>query len=227
MSAPPWPSLYNPFLDLLSVAHHSPIQPGGEYLHDANGQSLCDNSPPSSDPRLRRLPLHLLLVPRLPPPPLRSLRPPRLPQHRFRPPRTAATSSPSPTPPARSSSPPSAPQPPPPARPGAHHPSSTPHSTRAAYALLVLAVYLLAGLLAAAVGSAVIAYLLAALYKAGRFHMSTCVLNSFLSLSLSFTVYQSRSGNCSWMPPIFALVQTLIGLLGYVSRPNSAARMSS
>lgn len=59
-------------------------------------------------------------------------------------------------------------------------PKVNPHRTRAVYALLALLIYLIAGLLGAVVGSAVIGYVLAALYKAGRFNMSTRVLCFFL-----------------------------------------------
>ncbi|KAF7345467.1 hypothetical protein MVEN_01564800 [Mycena venus] len=31
-SAPSWPSLYNPGIELLRIPHHDPVQPGGAYL---------------------------------------------------------------------------------------------------------------------------------------------------------------------------------------------------
>lgn len=34
-STPSWPSLYNPALEILRIEHHSPIQPGGAYLYHA------------------------------------------------------------------------------------------------------------------------------------------------------------------------------------------------
>lgn len=52
-------------------------------------------------------------------------------------------------------------------------PKINPHRTRATYALLVLLAYLLVGLFCAVVGSAVIGYILAALFKAGHLNMST------------------------------------------------------
>ncbi len=52
-------------------------------------------------------------------------------------------------------------------------PKVNPQRTRAVFALIVLFVYLVSGLLGSVVGSAVIGYLLAALYKAGKFNMST------------------------------------------------------
>ncbi|KAL5531476.1 hypothetical protein ACEPAG_4353 [Sanghuangporus baumii] len=67
---------------------------------------------------------------------------------------------------------------------------NNPHRTRATYALLVLLTYLVVGFLNAVVGSIIVGYVLAGLYKSGGFFMST------------------------WTPPLFALVQTLIGVLG-------------
>lgn len=52
-------------------------------------------------------------------------------------------------------------------------PKVNPHRTRAVYALLILFVYLFSGLLGSVVGSAVIGYVLAAVFKAGKFNMST------------------------------------------------------
>lgn len=52
-------------------------------------------------------------------------------------------------------------------------PKINPHRTRATYALLVLLSYLVAGLFCAVVGSAIIGYVLAALFKVGHFNMST------------------------------------------------------
>ena len=53
------------------------------------------------------------------------------------------------------------------------------HRTRALYALIVLLTYLSAGLLGAVLGSAVLGYVAAALFKAGRFDMSTCVVSHY------------------------------------------------
>ena len=54
-------------------------------------------------------------------------------------------------------------------------PKTNVHRTRAVYALLVLLFFFASGLLGAVIGSAVVGYLLAALYKAGNFNMSTWV----------------------------------------------------
>ncbi|KAF9554957.1 hypothetical protein CPC08DRAFT_149799 [Agrocybe pediades] len=34
-TTPPWPSLYNPGLEIIHIEHNSPIQPGGAYLYHA------------------------------------------------------------------------------------------------------------------------------------------------------------------------------------------------
>jgi len=35
---PPWPSLYNPGLEILNIEHRQAVQPGGTYLYSADGQ---------------------------------------------------------------------------------------------------------------------------------------------------------------------------------------------
>lgn len=35
-TTPPWPSLYNPGLEITHIEHHSPTQQGGAYLYSAN-----------------------------------------------------------------------------------------------------------------------------------------------------------------------------------------------
>lgn len=40
---PPWPSLYDPSIDLLRIAHNDPLQPNGHYLTDADGASFSDS----------------------------------------------------------------------------------------------------------------------------------------------------------------------------------------
>lgn len=50
-----------------------------------------------------------------------------------------------------------------------------PQRTRIVYALLVLLLYSAAGVLGALLGAAIIGYVLAGLYKAGNFNLSTCV----------------------------------------------------
>ncbi|KAI5124231.1 hypothetical protein M0805_005080 [Coniferiporia weirii] len=189
---PPWPSLYDPFIELLNVAHQDPVQPRAAYLYDANDVFrftfywslifylpffvLCGTFAFLNIlfvPAPRRFASLSYLnrnagshdaYPLVSTPSIRTPDPLRPTLSRAS---TAASRAARRTP-----------------------PRVNPHCTRAAYALLVLLMYIAAGLLGATVGSAVIGYILAALYKAGHFNMST------------------------WMPPIFALVQTLIGILG-------------
>jgi len=37
-TTPPWPSLYNPGLEILHIEHQPPTQPGGAYLYHADGE---------------------------------------------------------------------------------------------------------------------------------------------------------------------------------------------
>ncbi|KAF8972705.1 hypothetical protein BDZ97DRAFT_1649965 [Flammula alnicola] len=37
-TTPPWPSLYNPGLEILHIEHHPQTQPGGAYLYHAKGK---------------------------------------------------------------------------------------------------------------------------------------------------------------------------------------------
>ena len=41
---PPWPSLYNPGLEILHIEHRPPTQKGAEYLYSASG-AVTDSSP--------------------------------------------------------------------------------------------------------------------------------------------------------------------------------------
>lgn len=225
-STPDWPSLYNPGIEFNHIAHRAPIQPGGFYLHDPNDVfrftfywtlilyfpcfALCGifafiniafaptpqhflYSPRSGQDReveaeAETYPLALLSPtstqagPTEGPHPLsREPTGMSLPQSAVY--RAGSRSTPTARPSGqgyRDSRQPSRRTP----------PKVNPHRTRATYALLVFFLYIVSGLLGSVVGSTVIGYVLAALYKAGKFNMST------------------------WIPPIFALVQTLVGFLG-------------
>jgi hypothetical protein len=39
-TTPPWPSLYNPSIEILHIEHHDPVQPGAAYLSRAKGASF-------------------------------------------------------------------------------------------------------------------------------------------------------------------------------------------
>jgi len=192
-TVPSWPSLYDPAIELKAIANHSPTQPGGHYLHNPNDIfrftffwtlivyfpcfALCGiyaflniafapkpehflYSPPHSDQLVETIPLTEVTSPTT------AVHEPESgleAQQQSARPRTPSRRTP---------------------------PKVNPQRTRAVFALIVLFVYLVSGLLGSVVGSAVIGYLLAALYKAGKFNMST------------------------WIPPIFAFIQALVCLLG-------------
>lgn len=46
--APGWPALYNPAIELEGFQNVGAIRPGGQYLHNANGEHFTF---PSYDPR--------------------------------------------------------------------------------------------------------------------------------------------------------------------------------
>jgi len=195
---PSWPSLYDPAVELVNIANRSPTQTGGHYLHDPNDIfrftfywtlilyfpcfALCGiyaflniafaptpehflYSQPHSDELVEAVPLTEVMSPTThePEPGLRLGSGLGAQLQSAARPRTPSRRTP---------------------------PKVNPHRTRAVFALIVLFVYLVSGLLGSVVGSAVIGYLLAALYKAGKYNMST------------------------WIPPIFAFIQALVCSLG-------------
>ncbi|KAH8116235.1 hypothetical protein DFH11DRAFT_1725039 [Phellopilus nigrolimitatus] len=212
---PSWPSLYDPVVELHPIAHRAPVQPAGAYLYAPNDVfrftfywtlvfyvplfALCGalaflNIACAPTPRHAARALPFAHAGTGSPPP--EAHPLALTTFSS----AASPTSATPFAPALGPSPYRTRASSAAAGPRRTPPKLNPHRTRAAYALLVLLAFLAAGLLGAALGSAVLGYVLAALYKAGRFHMSTCV-RSLPRLPL-------------WMPPIFALVQTLVGILG-------------
>jgi hypothetical protein len=64
-TTPSWPSLYPPGIELLSIPHHNPIQPGGAYLTHPIGELsiLCGLGGIYTHLCLRRLSLHTVLDP--------------------------------------------------------------------------------------------------------------------------------------------------------------------
>ncbi|KLO08045.1 hypothetical protein SCHPADRAFT_908917 [Schizopora paradoxa] len=191
-ATPSWPSLYNPIIELKNIANRPPTQPGGHYLHDPNDIfrftfywtlilyfpffALCGAFAflniafaPTPEHFLYSPPHSDELVEAVPltevvGSPFTAT--PREDDQEFQESTRART-------PSRRTP-----------------PKVNPQRTRAVFALIVLVVYLVSGLLGSVVGSAVIGYLLAALFKAGKYDMTT------------------------WIPPIFALVQALVCLLG-------------
>ncbi|KAL0953675.1 hypothetical protein HGRIS_004873 [Hohenbuehelia grisea] len=175
MPSPSWPSLYNPGIEILHIDHRDPIQPDGSYLTDAND--------------VFRFTLYWNLVLHTPvflacglyaffnlsfPPTRRTAH-----EHSAE---SAIPMSPlspddrvrllKPTKPAKQNE----------------------RRSRLAFALLVLFSFTALGVAGAVIGSAVMGYVLAALFKAGKFHMST------------------------WVPFLLVLIQLFVGLLSVPSR---------
>jgi len=175
MSSPPWPSLYNPGIEILHIDHRDPIQPGGAYLSNANDVFrftlywslvlhtpiffLCGlyaffnlSFPPNRSVHEDDLPGGgIPLSPFSPLDKTRLLKPPKSPKLNER-------------------------------------------RSRLTFSLLVLLFFTALGVAGAVIGAAVMGYVLAALFKAGRFNMST------------------------WVPFLLSLIQILVGLLSVPSR---------
>lgn len=173
MAAPPWPSLYDPLLEFRNFRGRDPIQPGASYLHNAtdvfrftfywtlvlhapifvlSGALAAFNTlhPPSRPP-----------APTYPIVPLTAIRSPL-------PPTPASRSSP------RTRL----------LRPGAGGDAprrAVPKNvrrSRATVALLVLLAFGAAAVASSLLQSLVVGYVLAGLYRAAKYNMSTCVIHS-------------------------------------------------
>ncbi|EIN03891.1 hypothetical protein PUNSTDRAFT_93648 [Punctularia strigosozonata HHB-11173 SS5] len=176
-----WPSLYNPAFELRDLLHRPPELPNGHYLHDPND--------------VFRFTLYWSFVFYLPPfifcglyaalnlafPPTRQLHPtarvrqqptatsPEAHLLLVRPPTGAS---------ARTS------------RSQGQRPRVNERRSRATFALLVLATYIAAGFAGAIIASVVGGFIIAGLYSAGHYNIST------------------------WVPCICAFIQSLVGTLG-------------
>ncbi|TDL23824.1 small oligopeptide transporter [Rickenella mellea] len=173
---PTWPSLYNPAIELLHIANNDPIQPKGHYLHKASDVylftlywTLILYTPTFTFCGVYAF-LNIVLAPTFIHPIVLNDKP-----HEDR--LTASTEmhpmTPLSSPPASSA--------------GATHPlihkqfvpsrlappRPNERRTRLAYALIVLFVFLAAGVLGAVLGSLVIGYILVGLFRAAKFNMST------------------------------------------------------
>lgn len=85
------------------------------------------------------------------------------------------------------------------------------HRSRVTFALLVLIVYLFCALAGAVLAAVVGGYILAGVYAAADYNMSTCVY------ALSPYLVHRLTALSSWIPMIYALIQSLVGLLGYAN----------
>lgn len=80
--------------------------------------------------------------------------------------------------------------------------------SRLTFALLVLLTFFLAGFAGAVLGSAIVGYVLAGLYKSAKFNMSTWVSRFISSLCVLIGVL------FRWIPFFGGLIQTSVGFLG-------------
>ncbi|KAF9219971.1 hypothetical protein BS17DRAFT_797897 [Gyrodon lividus] len=178
LDVPKWPSLYNPVIEVGQGGFRSPVQPGGSYLQQTNDQindlDLLD---------IFRFTLYWSLIFHIPFNLLAGtyaffnfLFPPTRPTSDFH------LLSPSPIH-LSSSAPP---------QEWTKPPRLNARRSRVTFALLVLLTFLGLSLVSAVVGAAVVGFVLAGVYKAGGFYMST------------------------WIPFIWAVIQGLVALLGLV-----------
>lgn len=79
--------------------------------------------------------------------------------------------------------------------------------SRWAFALLVFLGFTTFAVAGAVIGSAIIGYILAALFQAGKYNMSTCVLLLWRRLG-------EADDPDRWIPFLAGLLQTLVGFLG-------------
>ncbi|PPQ97560.1 hypothetical protein CVT26_002345 [Gymnopilus dilepis] len=169
-TTPSWPSLYNPALEIVGIAHRSPIQPGAAYLEHAHD--------------IFRFTLYWILIFYTPPflicgsyafwnyafPPSIQRSPPEAYPLSFMVPNPRFSSDAPRTQPTKL-------------------PRTNERRSRVAFALIVLFTFLTLSLAGAVIASAIMGFIVAGLYKAGNFHMST------------------------WIPFLLAIIQVIVGML--------------
>jgi hypothetical protein len=174
-NTPPWPSLYNPGLEILHIPHRRPIQPGGAYLYDANGQFHWHlfwheviSSISTAD--IFRFTLYWTLILYTPMflvcgtyAFLNLSFPPSRHPHEFSYP--------------LSSLPPKSPT-----SASVFQPVPNERRARLMLTVLVLLTYMALGVAAAVVGSAIMGFVLFGFFKAAKYNMSTCVVLRAISL---------------------------------------------
>jgi hypothetical protein len=207
-----WPSLYNPVIEVDRDGFGLATQPGGSYLQQPDGiiipliLGIKTNSPSTTD--IFRFTLYWSLIFHIPFNFIAGtyaffnfLFPPARPTNDF------PLLSPSLTRVETSASPQEWPKP----------PRVNARRSRLTFALLVLLTFLSLSLVSAVVGAAVVGFVLAGVYKAGGFYMSTCVFLSFLPvLAFVCELLGTYSCCCRWIPFIWAVIQGLVALLGWV-----------
>ncbi|KAJ7173445.1 hypothetical protein C8R46DRAFT_991232 [Mycena filopes] len=182
-TVPSWPSLYNPGIELLRIPHNAPVQPGGAYL--------------SHPIDIFRFTLYWNLVFYTPiflfcglyafvnltfPPPHPRLRPRSKPREASDSSSYPLTSTLRPYSPRDPAAPLLRPNPKP-------KPRHNQRRSRTTFAILVFLTFASLSLAGAALGSAVVGFILAGVYKLGKLHMST------------------------WIPFLWSVISVLVGLL--------------
>ncbi|KII87172.1 hypothetical protein PLICRDRAFT_42820 [Plicaturopsis crispa FD-325 SS-3] len=165
---PTWPSLYNLGIEIDQLQGHNPTQPGGHYLYHAND--------------IFRFTLYWTLAFYTPAFILCGIY--AFFNLAFPPARGASYSA------YAYSSYPMLPLVPTQSASGSKPPRTNARRSRVTFAILVLLTYLVVGLAGAVLGAAIGGYVLAGLFRAGHFNMST------------------------WVPFIWVLIQVFVGFLG-------------
>ncbi|KAI9440440.1 hypothetical protein H4582DRAFT_1811349 [Lactarius indigo] len=181
---PTWPSLYDPLIEFHHLEHHAPIQPGGRYLTHAGADvfrftfywTLIFNS------------LFFLITGGIAT--FNIIFPSRRDKHGDTTAPTSQKHTPQAAPHSHSMIPLTPVASAQPMQPGAPQPRKNVHRSRLTYAIFTLFVFLVTAVGASFVESAVVGYVLWAVYTAGDFNIST------------------------WLPPVWALIIASSVVLG-------------
>ncbi|KAH9479792.1 hypothetical protein JR316_0008387 [Psilocybe cubensis] len=173
-TTPSWPSLYNPGREIIHIEHNEPIQPGGAYLYNANDifRFTLYWTLIFYTPIFLVCGLYAFWNYSFPPPTRRASRGSRdsyqlSSMFSTQPFLDADTPSLQPTKP----------------------PKTNERRSRVAFAIIILFTFLLLSVAGAVIGSAIMGFVMAGLFNAAHFNMST------------------------WIPFLLAIMQVVVGLL--------------
>ncbi|KAJ7036575.1 hypothetical protein C8F04DRAFT_1257803 [Mycena alexandri] len=197
-TVPSWPSLYDPGIELLRITHNDPVQPGGAYLThplDIFRFTLYWNLV-FYIPIFLFCGLYAFFNLTFPPTPRTRL------SKREQPSDDAAS-----YPLMLRPYSPRDPSMPLLRRPKPKH---NRRRSRTTFAILVFLTFASLSLAGAALGSAVVGFILAGIYKLAKFNMSTYVWRSHLTLTRQIQNFNIRS---RWIPFLWSVISVLVGLL--------------